>query len=185
MILFTEILAILLAISLLEQVLSTSGAKARTLSNRDFCIWFWSTSAAYNIIRSKPLGLILPTPAAKDTNSSNLDLRDWFCRLLEPRPEKTSNQDWFLWTSGAKARKVIKSKLRGFIFSRSCARASKALNQDFWDWFYRLLEPRPQSHQIETSGKDFVDFWTQGQKMLKSEVLGPFFSAFGPKAGKC
>jgi hypothetical protein len=49
--------------------------------------------------------------------------------------------------------KVIKSKLRGFIFLTSC----KASKQDFWDWFCRLLEPRPQSHQIETYGIDFVN----------------------------
>ena len=40
MILFIEMLAILLAISLLEQVLSTSGAKARKLSNRASWDWF-------------------------------------------------------------------------------------------------------------------------------------------------
>ena len=39
MILLIQMIAILLAISLLEQVLSTSGAKARKLSNR--ASWYW------------------------------------------------------------------------------------------------------------------------------------------------
>ena len=44
--------------------------------------------------------------------------------------------------------------------------------QAFWCWFYRLPEPRPESHQIETSGIDFVDFWCQGHKVTKSRLLG-------------
>ena len=33
-----------------------------------------------------------------------------------------------------------------------------------------LLEPRPGNHQIETSGNDFVDLGSQGQKVIKSRL---------------
>jgi len=37
--------------------------------------------------------------------------------------------------------------------------------------------------QIEPSGAHFVDFWSQGQKMLKSSLLELILSTCGAKAG--
>ena len=250
--------------------LSTSGAKARTSSNRDFCIWFWSTSAAYNIIRSKPLGidfadswsqghelitsrllglilstsagkarkdiksrcffvefrshgqkvinrsfgdlffdilqsiktrllgLILSTSGATTTKSSNRDLWDWLCQcqnIIESqllgtilwtsaaKPRKSLNQD--IWSQATKSsnhrngfvdflqpsQKVIKSWLLGLILPTCGDKATISSNQNFRYWFSRLLEPGPQTHQIQTSGIDVVHFWSQGQKVIKSELL--------------
>ena len=53
-----------------------------------------------------------------------------------------------------------------------------------WNWFYRLLEPRPGSHQIEPPGTSFVDFWSQGQKVIKSSLLGLVLSTSGANARK-
>ena len=83
-------------------------------------------------------------------NASNRAFWSSFCRLLEPRPE------------------CLKSSLLELILSTSGAKAGKCLNQAFWKSFCRLLEPRPESSQIDASGSHFVDFWSQGQKVLKS-----------------
>ena len=108
---------------------------------------------------------------------------DWFCRLLEPRPEshqieppETGFIDF--WSQG---QKVIKSSLLGLLLSTSEAKARKSLNRASWDWFSRLLEPRPESHQIEPPGTTFVDFWGQGQKVIKSSLLGLLLSTSGAK----
>ena len=51
-----------------------------------------------------------------------------------------------------------------FIGLRNCfcwflePKQGKSFDQDFWVWFCRLLEQRPESHWMETSGIDFVDF---------------------------
>ena len=65
--------------------------------------------------------------------------------------------------------------------STSGAEARKSLNQDFWDWLCCLLEARPESQQIETSGIDFVDFWGQGHNVIKSNLLGMILSTSGAK----
>ena len=39
--------------------------------------------------------------------------------------------------------------------------------------------------QIEHSGHHFVDFWSQGQKVLKSSLLGVILSISEAKARKC
>ena len=41
-----------------------------------------------------------------------------------------------------------------------------------WDWFFRFLEPRPESHSIEPLGIGSVDFWSQAQKVIKSSLGG-------------
>ena len=53
-----------------------------------------------------------------------------------------------------------------------------------WDWFCRLLEPWPESHQIELPGTGFVDFWSHGRKVIKSSLLGLVLSTSGAMAGK-
>ena len=85
------------------------------------------------------------------------------------------------WSQG---QTIIKSRLLGMILSTSGAKARKSLNRDFWEWFCRLLEPKPESHQIETSGIDFVDFWNQGQKVIKSRLLALLLLTSGAKAIK-
>ena len=57
------------------------------------------------------------------------------------------------------------------ILSISGVKARKLLNQDLRERFCRFLEPRPESHEIRTSGIDFHDFWSQGQKVIKSRPL--------------
>ena len=52
------------------------------------------------------------------------------------------------------------------------SKGRKSLNQACWDWFCRLLEPWPESHQIETLGIGFVDFLNQCWKFIKSNLLG-------------
>ena len=47
----------------------------------------------------------------------------------------------------------------------------KSSNRASWDWFCRLLEPWPESHQIELPGTGFVDFWSHGRKVIKSSLL--------------
>ena len=79
------------------------------------------------------------------------------------------------WSQG---QTTIKSRLLGMILSTSGAKARKLLNRDFWEWFCRLLEPRPKRHQIEPSGTGFVDFWSPCQKVIKSSFLGIFLVDF-------
>ena len=64
------------------------------------------------------------------------------------------------------------------------SKARKSSNQASWDWFCRLLEPRPESHQIELPGIGFVDFWSHGRKVIKSSLLGLVLSTSGAMAGK-
>ena len=85
------------------------------------------------------------------------------------------------WSQG---RKVIKSSFLGLVLSTSGAKARKSSTRASWDWFCRLLEPRPGSHQIEPPGTGFVDFWSQGQKVIKSSFLGLVLSTSGAKARK-
>ena len=56
------------------------------------------------------------------------------------------------------------------------SRARKSLNQASWDWFCRLLEPWPESHQIEPLGIGFGDFLSQCWKVIKSSLLGVVLS---------
>ena len=62
------------------------------------------------------------------------------------------------------------------------SKVRKKSNQASWDWFCRLLEPWPESHQIEPPGTGFLDFWSQGQKVIKSSLPGLLFSTSGIKA---
>jgi hypothetical protein len=193
--------------SLLELILSTSEAKAGKSSNRafwnSFCrlleprpeshqieppgtgfVDFWSQGK--KVIKSSLLGPVLSTSGAKARKSSNRASWDWFCRLLEPRrgshqiePPGTGFVDF--WSQG---QKVIKSSLLGPVLSTSGANARKSSNRASWDWFCRLLEPRRGSHQIEPPGTGFVDFWSQGQKVIKSSLLGLVLSTSGAKARK-
>ena len=50
----------------------------------------------------------------------------------------------------------IKSNLLELILSTSGAKARKSSNRASWDWFCRLLAPRPESHQIEPPGTGSV-----------------------------
>ncbi len=124
------------------------------------------------MFKSSLLELILSTSEAKAGKSSNRAFWNSFCRLLEPRPEShqieppgTGFVDF--WSQG---QKVIKSSFLGLVLSTSGAKARKSSNRASWDWFCRLLEPRPESHQIEPPGTGFVDFWSQGQKVIKSSL---------------
>ena len=98
--------------------------------------------------------------------SSNRASWVWFSRFLEPTPESVQIElpgIRFIgfWSQGLK---VIKSSFLGLVFLTSGANARKSSNQASWDSFCRLLEPRPESHQIESPGTGFLDYWSQRQK---------------------
>ena len=122
---------------------------------------FWSQCE--KVIESNFLGLVFSTSGAKTRKSSNRASWYSFCRLLEPRPESDQieppgNGFVDFWSHG---RKVIKSSFLGLVLSTSGAMAGKSSNRASWDWFCRLLEPWPESHQIEPLGIGFVDFLSQ------------------------
>jgi hypothetical protein len=130
--------------------------------------------------------VVLSTSGAMARKSSNRGSWDWFCRPLEPWPESHQIElpgTGFLdsWSHG---RKVIKSSLLGLVLSTSGAMARKSSNRASWDWFCRLLEPWPESHQIESPGTGFVDFWSHGRKVIKSSLLGLVLSTSGAMARK-
>ena len=81
-------------------------------------------------------------------------------------------------------RHKTKSRLMGLVFSTPGAKARKSSNRPPWNWFCRLLEPTPESHQIELHGTGFVDFWSQGQKVIKSSLLRLVLSTSRAKARK-
>ena len=62
--------------------------------------------------------------------------------------------------------------------------ARKSSNQDSWDWFCRLLEPWPESHQIEPPGTGFVYFWSHCWIVIKSSLLGLGLSTSGGSHGR-
>jgi hypothetical protein len=84
----------------------------------------------------------------------------------------------------SQSRKMLKSSLLELILSTSGSKAGKCSNRGFWNSFCVLLEPRLENAQIEPSGAHFVDFWSQGWKMLKSSLLQLIWSTSGAKAGK-
>ena len=96
-----------------------------------------------------------------------------FCRLLEPRPEShqidvPGYHFVDFWSQGGK---VFKSILLAMISSTSGANARKLPNRRCGISFCRLLEPRPESHQLNAPGYHFVDFWSKCQKVSKSMLL--------------
>ena len=130
--------------------------------------------------------IVLSISGSKARKPSNQVSWGWFCRLLEPRLESHQIEPpWagFLdvWSQGQKA---IKSNFLGLVLPTSWAKAGKSLNRASWDSFCRLLEPRPESHQIDSAGTSFVDFLSQCEKVMKSSFLGFVFSTTGAKARK-
>jgi hypothetical protein len=106
---------------------------------------------------------------------------------IEPMPETVQIEPprrHFVdfWSQG---RKVLRSSLPGVILSTSGNNARKCSNRSSWASLCRLLEPRPESAQIEAPRRHFADFWSQGQKLLRSTLPGVILSTSGAKAGKC
>ena len=104
--------------------------------------------------------VILPTSGANARKCSNRESRTSFCRLLEPRPESAQIEPpghHFVdfWSP---CQKVLKSSLLDVILSTSGAKARKCSNRASWASFCRLLEPTPESAQIDPPGRHFVDF---------------------------
>jgi len=188
--------------------LSTSGANARKCSNRaswtSFCrlleprpesgqieppgrhfVDFWSQGQ--KVLKSSLLDVILSTSGANARKWSNRASWTSFCRLLEPRPESAQIEPpgrHFVdfWSQG---QKVLKSSILSVILSTSCAKAGKYSNRASWTSFCRLLKPMPESGQIEPPGRHFVDFWSQGRKVIKSSLLDVILSTSGANARKC
>ena len=139
------------------------------------------------MLKSDFLGPILPISAPKARKCLNWMSWDPFCRLLDPMPENAKigpPGTYFadFWTQG---QKILKSDFLGPILPTSGPRAGKCLNQTSLNHFCRLLDPRPENAKIGFPGTHFADFWTQGQKMLESDLLRSILSASGPKARKC
>ena len=116
--------------------------------------------------------------------SSNRASWVWFSRFLEPTPESVQIElpgIRFIgfWSQGLK---VIKSSFLGLVFLTSGANARKSSNQASWDSFCRLLEPRPESHQIESPGTGFLDYWSQRQKS-QAKASGAGLAGLGWLAG--
>ena len=86
------------------------------------------------------------------------------------------------WSQGWK---VLRSRLPGVILSTSGDNARKCSNRSSWASLCRLLEPRPESAQIEFPKRHFVDFWSQGQKLLRSSIPGVILSTSATKDRNC
>ena len=106
-------------------------------------------------------------------------LEEHTLRLLKIKPLGTRFVD--CWSQ---CEKVIESNFLELVFSTSGAKTRNSSNRASWYSFCRLLEPRPESHQIEPPGNGFVDFWGRGQKGIKSRVLGLVLSTSGAEARK-
>ena len=106
-------------------------------------------------------------------------LEEHTLRLLKIKPLGTRFVDFW-----SQCKKVIESNFLGLVFSTSGTKTIKSSNRASWHSFCRLLEPRPESHQIDSPGTSFVDFLIQGQKVMKSSFLGFVFSTSGAKARK-
>ena len=141
---------------------------------------FWSQRQ--KVFKSSFLGFVLSTSGAKARKSSNRVSWDWFSRLLEPTPEIPSESiagraGWAGWLAGLAGWAAWAGLLGWLGWAGRCRDSA-------WDWFCRLLEPRPESHQIEPPGSGFLDFWSQRQEVFKSSFLGFVLSASGAKARK-
>ena len=148
---------------------------------------FWTSPKSYILDHSKCMKIIvLSTSGSKPRKPSNQASWGWFWWLLEPRLE--SYQIEPPWTGFldvcSQGQKVIKSSFLGLVLPTSWAKAGNSSNRVFWDSFCRLLQPRPESHQIESAGTSFVDFLNQCEKVMKSSFLGFVFSNTGAKARK-
>jgi hypothetical protein len=73
------------------------------------------------------------------------------------------------WSQG---QKLLKSSVLELILLTSGAIGRYCSNLSFRNSFCRLLEPLAESAKIYHSGAHFVDFWSQGQKVFKSSILG-------------
>ena len=87
--------------------------------------------------------------------------------------------------TSSQRKEMLKSDFLGSILPTSGPKARKCLNWTSWGPFCRLLDPMPENAKIGPPGTYFADFWTQGQKILKSDLLGPILPTSGPKARKC
>ena len=103
----------------------------------------------------------------------------------------------------SQSQKFSKSKYLGLIVSTSGANARHSLNQDSWNCFLSTSVTEPGHHQIWTSWTDFVDFWNnarknamkipgtdfldfcnEGQKIIKSGLLGLILPTSGANTRK-
>ena len=130
-------------------------------------IWLAKASTANKILKSSLLGLT--------------------CRLLEPRPANVKIE-----ASGShfvdfclQSQRMLKSSLLELILDTSRAKARKWQNRCLWNSCCRLPEPMPENAQMNPSGTPFVDDWSQGQKMLKLDLLEFVLSTSGAEARKC
>ena len=73
--------------------------------------------------------------------------------------------------------------MKTIILSTSGSKARKPPNQASWGWFWWLLEPRLESHQIEPPWTGFLDVCSQGQQVIKSSFLGLVLPTSWAKAG--
>ena len=127
----------------------------------------------YKIMPMGTLRTLAKTPISMPT------LEEHTSRLLKIKPLGTRFVDFW-----SQCEKVIESNFLGLVFSTSGAKTRKSSNRASWYSFCRLREPKPESHQIEPPGNGFFEFWGQGQKGIKSRVLGLVLSTSGADARK-
>ena len=84
----------------------------------------------------------------------------------------------------SQSQKVFSSMLQGMILSTSGTRTRKSSNQCPRVWFCWLLEPGRESLQIDAPGCDFIDFWSQGQKVMKMLLQDVILLTSGARARK-
>ena len=133
---------------------------------------FWSL--LQKVLKSIILEHILYTSGAIGRKCSNRSFWNSFYRLLEPRAESaqiahSGAHAIDFWSQG---QKVLKSSILELILLTSGAIGRNCSNLSFRSSFCRLLEPLAESAKIYHSGAHFVDFWSQGQKVFKSSILG-------------
>ena len=107
-------------------------------------------------------------------------IRGFVMPIIKTTEKETSLLGVILSTSEVKAR-----KLSNRASCTSFCRLLECSNLASWASFCRLLKPKLESAQIEPTGRHFVDFWSQCQKMLKSSIMDVISSTSEAKAGQC
>ena len=119
--------------SILELILSTSGAIGRKCSNLSFWRDFWRQGQ--KVLKSTILEFILLTSGACCRKCSNLSFWNTSCILLEPLTESAQIDRsgahfvdfWSHW------QKLLKSIIPELILSTSGAKGRKCSNRAFWE----------------------------------------------------
>ena len=120
----------------------------------------------------------------RGVNLRNLSRRLWSDSDQKLWPASLISKILWMYVTTGHPRPESQCSWLSFRWLTSVAWAGKCPNRCSWLWFRRLLEPTPESFQIDAPGYHFVDFWSQGQKVIKSILLAIISSTSGARAGK-